>query len=493
MKDKADNIYIKALILLSIAVMSLVLHYPHLYKDLIGIHLWRQCQTQWNTLNFYRYDMNIFNPRSPVFDMFDDDIMRIEFPLMQWLVAVIMKIFGDAIIVTRLTYFTVGMGSVLGMYKILKRLTASEVGSWLGAWAFSLSPVFFYYTINPLPDNCALFAGIWYLYHFLSYLHTRKFSHLVYSGIFLCIAALTKLPYIIFAAGAVYYVLKNILKKESYQVAAVHIISILPVASWYLYSISDWSGNGVLYGIFKNQLPAETYRIILKYHAKTMFPSLLLNYVNLALLIAGAIYLFTDRKYKTTEFKALFFCVLACIVYWLLELNMISTVHDYYMMPFLPFLFIVVGYALARFWRGHIALKLTAVACAIILVPVTYHATKKSWSVEMSFYNPDALINRNELRKAVPADAKCLMGRHEAPFIMAYLFDKKGYSFSTDTFNPVDMKYLIEDKKTAYMYCNIRSVDSAASLQPFLKRLVMKRGSVKVWELQTAELINKGK
>jgi hypothetical protein len=73
-------------------------------------------------------------------------------------------------------------------------------------------------------------------------------------------------------------------------------------------------------------------------------------------------------------------------------------------------------------------------------------------------------------------------------FVFPYMFGKKGYFYMTDTCNPIDVKFLVEAKNVKYLYCTVRSLDSAQSMLPFLKRLVMQRGSVKVWELQTVDI-----
>ena len=66
---RADFIYLfmamrryRNVILLTIALISLVMHYEHFEKDLISIHTWRQTQTQSTIVNFYEEDFNIFNP-----------------------------------------------------------------------------------------------------------------------------------------------------------------------------------------------------------------------------------------------------------------------------------------------------------------------------------------------------------------------------------------------------------------------------------------------
>jgi hypothetical protein len=480
-----DKPWLSYAVFAAILVISFILHYPHLSKDLIGIHVWRQTQTQWNTLNFYRYDFNIFNPRTSTFNGEGSNIARFEFPLMQWLVALMMKIFGDAIIVTRLCYFTVGAFSVLGMYRILKLLTRNEVGSWMGAFAFCFSPVFFYYTINPLPDNAALCSGVWFLYYALRFMRTRDFRNVYYSALFLLLATLTKLPYIILSAGVGFYALRYARRREVYKMVTVYVIAILPAVAWYVWVIPGWGGNGVLYGIFRNEVPVSRYQEILDYHKTVMFPVYVLNKASMYLFFIGALFVLLYSRFRSMEFWVLAGSTAAVVAYWLLELNMIGIIHDYYMLPFLPPVFIVVGYACICMWRSNWTLKLLVVLFMIKLVMITYYTTRDEWSIERSYQNPDGFIYERDLRRAVPRDTLCLVGHGTNPFVPTYLVDKRGYFFENTFVRAVDMKNLIEQKHVRYLYCDTRGVDSAADIQPFLKRLIMQRGSYKVWELQS--------
>ena len=160
--------HLKNIVLLSIVIISFIMHYKHFSKDLISIHSWRQTQTQTTINNFYEEDMNILNPRRN--DRGNGDgIFRMEFPLMQWLVAGSYYVFGKSVLVTRLFMFGIGLLSVFGMYKLLLILFKKELLAIIGAWAFNFSPSFFYYTINPLPDNLALCCAIWGLVLFFKW------------------------------------------------------------------------------------------------------------------------------------------------------------------------------------------------------------------------------------------------------------------------------------------------------------------------------------
>jgi len=102
------------------------MHYKHFSKDIISIHSWRQTQTQTTINNFYEEDMNILNPRRNERGS-GDGIFRMEFPLMQWLVASSYHLFGSSILVTRLFMFGIGILSVFGIYQLLLSLFRKEM------------------------------------------------------------------------------------------------------------------------------------------------------------------------------------------------------------------------------------------------------------------------------------------------------------------------------------------------------------------------------
>jgi hypothetical protein len=102
--------------------ISAILHIDKFVMDLNGAHLSRQAQTQMNILSFSRYDFNILNPRNFNLLKMDPkgDIQRLEFPLMQWLIACINKLFGESIINTRIMMFLFGfLGVVFAFYLVL--------------------------------------------------------------------------------------------------------------------------------------------------------------------------------------------------------------------------------------------------------------------------------------------------------------------------------------------------------------------------------------
>ncbi len=199
------------LLFLIIPIVSFFMHYSIFEKELTGVHVWRQSVTEINIQNFYRHDFNILNPRVNNIDggNFGHGIDRLEFPLMQWLIAGVHKVFGEKILISRICLFVIGLFGVWGMFNLLKNIFKDEFLSLLGAWAFNFSPVFYYYTMNPIPDNFALCMAIWGLSYFFKHLNNQKLRDVIFSAFFLMLAALTKLPFVIFGIAPAIFVLKK--------------------------------------------------------------------------------------------------------------------------------------------------------------------------------------------------------------------------------------------------------------------------------------------
>ncbi len=150
----------KYLLIGILAFISIVMHWPHFSKDLVSLHVWRQVETQTTILNFYEEDFNLLNPRQN--NRGDGDgIFRMEFPLMQWLVAGIFRLLGNHIIITRIFMFLTGLVAIFGIYALVFQLFNRKFPALVAALALNFSPAFYYYTINPLPDNFALSCSVW--------------------------------------------------------------------------------------------------------------------------------------------------------------------------------------------------------------------------------------------------------------------------------------------------------------------------------------------
>ena len=338
---------LRNIILLAIVVISTLMHFKHFSKDLMSIHVWRQTQTQSTIINFYEEDMNILNPRRN--DRGDTDgIYRMEFPLMQWLVACQYKVFGNHLIITRIFMFIIGLLSILGLYKLLDALFHNIIVSVIGAWAFNFSPSFYYYTVNPLPDNLALCCSVWGIALFFMWYNNNKMIHLILSGLLLSIGALCKLPFIIYYIIPLVYftsliIKRGFFKKIFFQLLGAFSFSLFPLV-WYISVIPHWHGNVIIKGILDDKLSITRLFDYYQHTLISTLPELLLNYGSLVFFLAGFYFLFKKKSFRDPKFLLLLSLSILVLIYYLFEANAVGKIHDYYLFPFFPLLFILVSY-----------------------------------------------------------------------------------------------------------------------------------------------------
>lgn len=478
-------IFDKRLFFFTVFSISFLMHFPHFTKDLVGIHVWRQTQTQTTIINFYEEDFNILNPRRN--NRGDTEgYFRMEFPLMQWTAALFHKLFGNNIAITRIYMFIIGLFSVAGFYFLIHLLSNNKVASAIGAWALTFLPSFYYHTINPLPDNLALCFAIWATVLFVFWQKNKpKISILFFSGIIMCLAVLVKLPYIIYYSLPFFYFSKALIFKENKkqilkQIVLFFLPFIFPIA-WYLKVIPQWNDNIVIKGMLGNQFKFNTIVEYLSHNLISTLPELLLNYGALPLFIFGIYYTFKNKVYQNKNFFSIAFLGIVILAYYLYEINAIGKDHDYYHFPFLPLLFILVAY-------GGINLLKTKFRSftlfILILLPFTcFLRMKNAWSYERPNFNKDILIHKEELKNIVPDNNLVVVGSDKSHFIYFYHLNKKGWSFSHDYLPDSTLNYMINNG-AKYLYSDSRWVDENEKIGHLLEELILEKGSIRVFKLK---------
>jgi hypothetical protein len=469
-------------VLISVALISLAMHFEHFPKQLVSIHVWRQ-----TIINFYEGDMNIFNPARNERGS-GDGIFRMEFPLMQWLVALTYKVFGNHLIITRIFMFVIGLFSVLGMYRLLTGLFQNDKLALAGAWAFNFSPSFYYYTINPLPDNLALCCSIWGLALFFSWIRKNKLSALLFSGLFLSTGALCKLPFILYfivpLAWFVIEMTKNGIRRKLLINLLVTALFLLPPFAWYASVVSQWEAKGIVNGILRNDIPLTTILDYLQYNIVSTLPELLLNYGSLLFFLSGFYFMWKNKLYKKPFFTELAILGLGVIAYFLYELNMIANVHDYYLFPFLPLLFMLVAYGAFNLLQHKVKVMRYLALFLLLILPLTaWLRMQVRWNEDSPGFNKDLLSYKQDLRGVVPKNALCVVGNDESHHIFFYYVDKKGWGFNNDELFASDLRQMIE-QGAGYLYSDSRAVDENIEIRSCLDRLIMEKGSVRVYSLK---------
>ncbi len=473
------------LILFSIPIISFGLHFHVFDLDLVGIHVWRQTETQTVINNFYRESFNILHPH--INDRPDTGrVLQKEFPLMQWLFAIFYWLLGSHITLSRVLSFIIGLFSVYGMFYLCNNVFRNKVIATICAWCFNFSPVFYYYTLNPMPDNMALCCAIWSIGVFYRYLNTLRTAYVICSAIFLGIATLVKLPFILYgsfmftivAAQGKY---RNFSRKQLGAIFFAFLFFIIPACVWYITVIPKWD-NGVVKGALDIKQNMSAWLYILWGNVSSSLPELLINYASVLFFIAGLYFTFRNKLYRNNKFYPFLFWGISIILYFLYELNMIDTVHDYYLFPFLPPIFILVAYGAYRLLLADKLYRIVSLVCLCVLPLTAFLRIDSRWDTQDPGFNPVYFKYEKELRNLTPQNAYCIVGNDPSHYILLYYIDRKGWAFDYDRLDGDQLSYYVS-KGAKYLFLDSH-IDDNPGIKAHLYEKIFDKETLRVYKLK---------
>ena len=486
------------LFVLLICLLSLLLHGQYLNLDIQGGHSWRQSLTMWNINNFVRYDFNILNPRVAQFNgPYPENFNRYEFPIMQWLIALVMKLTTEHIAIMRIMMFAFCSIGIFAFYRLAHFFLADKLSSIATTVVFAFSPLVYYYGINPMPDVFALSMSIVYLNLILRYFDNKKMSYLLSAAIALLLATWAKLPFLMFSIVSIVYFFSDIYKSKSLSIsnflhATIQLVFLIPAFLWYRWVMPTWTGNSIVRGILDFDMNWVDFRDTVIYHIFDLLPMSQLYPVIWIPFVMGLVVV-RDRK----KIRWLLPIFLICMVYFIFEFNAMARSHDYYMMPFLPLYYLLTGFGIKYLLTGSNKLYRNMMYALLVCAPIyAFWTNKNSWSIERVWFNQDVLIHRDDLRSAVDRDELCIILNDYSNFIFPYQIDKRGHVFDNDNLPQGYIKDMINRLGVTHMYSDSRIIDQDSSYQVFFDSLLMVRGSVHVYKLiskeKVIELVNNG-
>ncbi len=474
------------LVLLLILVLSTILHVRIFTTDLCGAHVWRQTATQSNIDCFYEEDQSIFNPQILARGN-GEGIKRAEFPLMQWTIAKSYSVFGQSITTTRVMCFLFGSLGIVGFFLLLGALTPNRMVVLAGTMLFSFSPLYYYYMINPLPDVLALVLAIWSMNFYLrGYKNTGSLYYFL-GTLFLSLATLCKLPYILFA-GVPLGLLVNIIRSKRMKPSGIALLGssifMIPATLWYMKVLPEMTWNPVMTGVFSETKDGHPIWQSLVGNLTSSLPELFLNYASVPVFIVGLYVAFRNKKTLLHQHLPFTLTGIFLLLYFFYEINLISTVHDYYMLPFIPLLFLIAARGFAHVYESQQKVMRIAVVMLLIASPLTaYLRIDSRWNTQDPGFPSDWYAHRDELRNAVPDTSLVIMGSDMTQCIMPYYVHKRGWTYFDYELSHEKLETYIREGAT-FLYTDCELTIRDESLKPYFKNEVGVFGSVHVYALQ---------
>ena len=206
---------------------------------------------------------------------------------------------------------------------------------------------------------------------------------------------------------------------------------LLPLL-WYVKAIPTWTGNGITEGFINNKNWYSYFYYLLGNFTSTL-PEMLTNYASTPFFIVGVFFAFKNFKVIIYKYWIYFATSFAFIAYYLFEANMIEFTHDYYFMPFIPFIFLIVGKGIQILFKSKYKL---VIYFLLILLPFTaWIRIGHRWDTNNPGFNTDYLNYSLYFQKILPKNELCIIDNDESKFISLYYLKRKGFSLYKNELN----------------------------------------------------------
>lgn len=202
------------------------------YKDIIFsypayIHAWAQGDRYALALCFIENGFDFFHPCTFNYNLqfpstipiaTNEGITSVDFPLVEYLIALIMKICGSTSpVIFRSFILSISLTGLFFLYKLCKMLIQSTFASIAICLFVFLSPIFNYYQIGFLPSISSLSCLFIAFYFYTKNLNDNANSSFIIAICFFTLAALFRFPFIIFFLSVAALHFLQLVKYRSFE------------------------------------------------------------------------------------------------------------------------------------------------------------------------------------------------------------------------------------------------------------------------------------
>lgn len=359
-------------------------------------HNWRQTLTNMIARNFLEIDNNLLYPRIDM-DGNKTGIIASEFPIFNYLIYLCAKMGGYAHWYGRLVSLIFSSIGIFYFYKILKKFFTEDLAFYSAI--ILLSSIWFAFSRKSMPDVFCMSLVIIGIYYGLMYLYEIKIRYLFLFFVISSLAVLSKIPalYLLCVLGIPLADKKVALfLKRNILIAGGFILII--VYAWYFYWVPYLLAT---YG-FKLYFPKhflEGLTELISYWPDTLekfYFSALQSFVGFAMFLVG-IYFIIKQKRKLViaivAITSLFF------ILFIIKTGFVFSVHNYYVIPFVPVMAFVVGLAVVEIKNRKWKIALVAfIVLEAILNQQHDFTIKQSEKYKFSLESiADKISNKNDL------------------------------------------------------------------------------------------------
>ena len=309
---------------------------------ILGVHSWRQADTGAIARNYLENGLVFWLPQVD-WSGASSGFVECEFPLYQYLVALMYKLFGVNELIARGFSVLCSCLTVFMIFSLGTRLFGRRAG-WWGALFYAIMPISVFYGRTIQPESLMILFATFSLEKWLTFLQFHKLRDLIFCWIAFTFAVLIKvLP--LFWVGipilVTAYQNKILFKRYIFYFAC---FSLIIVSSWYLYSYNLGQSTGLTFGLWGADTDRYDWSILADFR---YYSDLLIRIVFRNLMLLGLpLFCYGCRYIKSNNI-----CIIGALsVFFVGLLNPISFgIHEYYQLPLMIFFTPIIGLGFCKF------------------------------------------------------------------------------------------------------------------------------------------------
>ncbi|HOT15846.1 MAG TPA: glycosyltransferase family 39 protein [Bacteroidales bacterium] len=309
-------------------------------------HNWRQCTGLMVSRNFLEIDNNILYPR--VDDNYGySGIVGMEFPIMNYIVYLISKVFGFTWWYGRILNLIITSIGIFYFFKIIEKFFDKKIAFY--STLVLLSSIWFVFARKFMPDTFSLSITIISLWYGFLFLEKGKLIHWGIFFILTFLGIMSKIPAIFLLSLYIIPIVKekkiNLRRKIIFSFS--FIPTILAVWFWYFYWNPHLSNEYHLWYNSGRSLSEGFYELTnnLNKVAERFYFDGLKSYIGLLTIFLGIFFMI--KLLDKLAWAAILILTSVFFIY-MIKSGYFFYHHDYYIIPYVPVMALIAGYGISK-------------------------------------------------------------------------------------------------------------------------------------------------
>ncbi len=443
-------------------------------------HNWRQTTVIMVSRNFYETGSDILYPRID-FAGEKTGITGMEFPILNYLIYLVAKVFGYQHWYGRLINLLVSSFGLWFFYKLVRKYFEEQASFY--ATIILIVSIWFQFSRKIMPDTFAMsliIAGIYYGTNYLDAESKQKrYWFLLIYCLLIMAGALSKLPSAFLLIGfGLHFFNKDISLNRKLVFSIVSLLSLIPVIIWYFYWVPYLVKQYGFWHFFMGKNILVGFNEIIEFGLLSLsrFYDTALKYTGFAVFMFGLVMALINREKKV---YLLFILTMLSFSVIMSKAGFTFSHHSYYIVPFVPVMALVAGYGLTK-------IKSTQLAFTLLIAISIEGIANQQHDFWIKDNNRRIMNLEKDLDKVSKRTDLILINSGSYPTPM-YFAHRKGWVDTNEKIKDENFINDLRSKGLAYIVILKRSFGSEIVLDAYEKKL--ENEDYCIYALKTAQAL----